>query len=86
MKLNKKAFGLSAGILLGLAILIITNFLFFIRGTEGKTIIILKNFCFGYNFSFWGSLIGLIWGLIYGFITGCLFAFFYNLFVRASRD
>lgn len=83
MKLSKKAFGLTSGILCGAAIFLLTNFLI-IKGTEGETISLLGHFCFGYSFSFLGSLFGLIWGFVYSFIAGWLFAFFYNLFVKKS--
>ena len=83
MKLSKKAFGLTAGILWGVAIFLVTNFLL-LKGTEGKTMTLLGHFCFGYSFSFLGSIIGLIWGFVYGFISGWLFAFFHNLFVKTS--
>jgi len=81
MKLSKKAFALTAGILWGLGIFLVTNF-FLIKGAPGQTISLLENFYFGYEFSFLGSLIGLAWGFIYGFIVGWLFAFLNNLFVK----
>jgi len=83
MKLSKKAFGLTAGILWGVAIFIVTNFLL-IKGTEGTIISGLRNFYFGYSLSFMGSIIGLIWGFAYGFVAGWLFSFFYNLFIKTS--
>jgi len=83
MKLSKKAFGLTAGILWGVAIFIATNFLLF-KGSGGTVICGLGNIYLGYSFSFMGSLFGLIWGFINGFIAGWLFAFFYNLFIKTS--
>lgn len=83
MKFSKKAFGLTAGILLGAAIFLATNLLL-LRGTEGEHIYLLRNFYLGYSFSFLGSIIGLIWGFIYGFISGWLFAFIHNLFIKKS--
>jgi hypothetical protein len=83
MQLSKKAFGLTAGILWGLAAFLVTNY----RILTGGTGVFLSNielFYFGYSYSFLGSIIGLIWGFIYGFIVGWLFAFFYNLFVKKS--
>ena len=81
MKLNKKAFGLAAGILWGAAIFFLTNFLL-LRGTEGAVISGLKNIYFGYSLSFLGSIIGLIWGFVDGFIGGWLLALLYNQFVK----
>ena len=83
MKLSKKAFGLTAGILWGVAIFLLTNFLL-LKGSGGAFIIGLRNIYLGYSFSFLGSVIGLIWGFVYGFISGWLFAFLHNLFVKTS--
>lgn len=81
MKLNKKAFGLAAGILWGAAIFLLTNFLL-LKGTEGTVITGLRNIYFGYSLSFFGSIIGLIWGFVDGFIGGWLLALLYNRFVK----
>jgi hypothetical protein len=83
MDLSKKAFGLTTGILWGLATFLVTNFRLFTGGT-GRLLTNVELFYFGYSFSFLGSIIGLIWGFVYGFIVGWLFAFFYNLFVKKS--
>lgn len=83
MEMSKKAFGLTSGILLAIAIFLLTNLLL-IKGTEGTLIKGLKNICFGYSFSYLGSVIGLVWGFVYGFISGWLFAYLYNLFAKKS--
>lgn len=83
MKLSKKAFGLTAGIITGAAVFLLTNFLL-LKGSEGKTISVLGQIYFGYSFSFLGSIVGLIWGFIYSFIGGWLFASIYNLFIKSS--
>jgi hypothetical protein len=83
MKLDKKAFGLTAGILWGAAIFLATNILI-LKGGVGTTIISLNHYYIGYSFSFIGSLIGMVWGFVNGFIAGWLFAFFHNLFVKTS--
>jgi hypothetical protein len=80
MKLNTKAFALTAGIIWGLTVFIGTIWLLVI-GSQGKTISTLGNFYFGYSFSFGGAFIGLLWGFIDGLIVGFLFAYIYNLFV-----
>ena len=77
MKLNPKAFGLTAGIISGLAIFIVTIWLV-ISGTEGRTIGLLKYIYLGYDLSYLGALIGLIWGFVDGLIGGYIFALVYN--------
>jgi len=81
MKLNKKAFGLAVGVLWGVGLFLVTNFLL-LRGSEGVIISGLKNVYLGYSFSFLGSIIGLIWGFVDGFIVGWLFALLYNQFAK----
>lgn len=83
MKLSKKAFGLTTGILWGIAIFIVTNLLI-LKGSKGQHIMLLSNLYIGYSFSFLGSIIGLIWGFVTGFIAGWLFAFLNNLFAKSS--
>ena len=80
MKLSKKAFGLTAGIIWALTIFLITNLLL-IRGSGGVVVSGFKNIYPGYSFSFLGSIIGLIWGFLNGFIGGWLFALLNNLFI-----
>ena len=81
MKLNKVAFGLSVGIIWGLAIFIITNFRL-LTGGEGQTLSKLGAFYFGYTYSFVGSFIGLFWGFVDGLIGGWLLALLYNFFAK----
>ena len=83
MELNKKAFGLTTGILWGAVVFLSTIFLL-IRGSEGEFIIRLRAVYFGYTFSFFGSFIGLIWAFVTGFIFGWMFAFIYNLVGKKS--
>jgi len=80
MKLNPKAFALTAGILSGLAIFIVTIWLV-IAGTEGRTIGLLKYLYIGYELSFIGAVIGLVWGFVDGLIGGYIFALVYNWLV-----
>jgi len=81
MKLNKRAFSLSTGILLGLAIFVIT-ILFVIFNYEGKQLGKLQGLCIGYSVTWWGAFIGLLWGMIYGLIGGWIFAGLYNKFEK----
>jgi len=77
MKLNVKAFALTAGILWGAAVFIATVWLL-AMGSGGSTISLLGNFYLGYSFSPLGAVIGLVWGFVDGAICGALFAWLYN--------
>ena len=77
MKLNAKALALSAGILWGLLIFLLTN-ISLLRGGEGEHLSRLSQFYIGYSFSFLGSLIGLVWGFVTMFIVGWVFTWLYN--------
>jgi hypothetical protein len=83
MKLNVKAFALTAAILCGLGLFLLTWWLFAIVGAAGaKTII--GDIYLGYSVSPLGSLIGLAWGFADGLIGGAIFAWLYNLLVPGS--
>ena len=77
MKLNVKALGLSIGIVWAAAILLATLWIIVIGG-EGKTLMKLSNFYFGYSVSIIGAIVGMVWGFIDGFIAGVLIAWLYN--------
>jgi len=77
MKLHAKALGLSAGIVWGLVIFLLTN-ISLLRGGEGEHLSKLAQFYIGYSFSFLGSLIGLVWGFVSMFIAAWVTAWLYN--------
>jgi hypothetical protein len=77
MKLNKRAYAVSAGVLLGAAIFVIT-IVFIIFNHEGIQLAKLHKLFIGYSIAWWGALIGLLWGFVYGFIGGWIFAWLYN--------
>ncbi|MCK4746023.1 MAG: hypothetical protein KAT15_03270 [Bacteroidales bacterium] len=77
MKLNKRAYALSAGVILGVAILVIT-LVFLIFNHEGHQLAKLHKVFIGYKVSWLGAFLGLLWGFIYGVIGGWLFAWLYN--------
>ena len=77
MKLNIKAFGLTCGILLGLAVLLGTYWIM-ITESGGNTMALLHNFYIGYSVTWVGGIIGLVWGFVDGFICGAIFAWLYN--------
>lgn len=77
MKLNVRAFALTAGLLWGGAVCFATLWLL-ARGYEGTVIQQLDHFYIGYRFSAVGAFIGLVWGFVDGAIGGALFAWLYN--------
>lgn len=83
MKLSKRALGFSLGLVWGLAILLVTWWFLFIKGTPGEYLTKLHTVYIGYSVSLGGSIIGFIWGFVHGFIAGVLIAWFYNLFSKS---
>ena len=79
MKLKIKAFALSAGVLWGAFILLVTV-LFVVCGYAGATLSKLYKIYPGYCVSWAGALIGMVWGFISAAIVGGLFAWLYNIF------
>jgi hypothetical protein len=77
MKLNKRAFALTTGILLGVVILVITD-VFIIFQHEGIQLAKLHKLFIGYDVTWAGAIIGLAWGFVYGAIGGWIFAWLYN--------
>ena len=81
MKLNVKAFALTAGILAGATLFLITWWIILLSGASGEKTVIGVVYL-GYNISPLGSLIGLAWAFVDGLIIGAVFAWLYN---RISR-
>ena len=84
MKLNKKALGLTSGIIWGLTVLVMTLWVVWRGG--GNTLALLQQFYFGYSISYLGAIIGLIYGFVNGFICGSIFAWLYNSFVKSPEE
>ena len=84
--LNARVFGLVLGIISGLFIFIITNWLVLKGGsTIGPHLQLLSQYFIGYRVSFLGSLIGFAYGFAAGTIGGALIGWIYNKIV-AFRD
>jgi len=79
MKLNVKAFALSAGVVCGLVIFLMTD-ISLLQGGTGTNLSRLSHFYYGYSFSFVGSIIGLIWGFVTAFVAAWIFSILYNAF------
>ena len=85
MKFNIKAFALSAGILLGLVMALVTVLSILVHW-EANTLWILHKVFPGYSPSWLGALLGLLWGFIYGSIAGAVFAWLYNTLACEEKE
>ncbi len=78
MKLNIKAFALTSGLILGMALFLFTWWVIAFDGITGEVTLIGLLYR-GYDISPLGSIIGLVCGFIDGAIFGGIFAWLYNL-------
>ena len=77
--LNAKAFGLTLGIVSGLALFLATNWLVIKGGnTVGPHLALLSQYFIGYRVSFLGSFIGFAYGFALGTLSGALVGWIYN--------
>jgi hypothetical protein len=77
MKLRIRAFGLTTGIVLGLAVFLLTM-VYLIFNYESSTLVKLHKVFPGFDITFVGGVLGLVWGFVYGVIGGAIFAWLYN--------
>jgi hypothetical protein len=85
MKLNVKAFALTAALVCGIGIFLLTWWVILFEGaSDTRTVIGLVYR--GYTMSPLGSIIGLVWGLVDGLIGGAIFAWLYNLLAGRSSE
>jgi tetrahydromethanopterin S-methyltransferase subunit G len=84
VKLNAKLLGIVFGMLLGIGMFLVTNFLV-LKGGEhvGQHLSLLSQFFPGYSVSFLGSLVGFAYGFAVGLITGSVLGAVYNKVARA---
>ncbi|MGH7766311.1 MAG: hypothetical protein ACREQP_02560 [Candidatus Binatia bacterium] len=86
VQLNAMVQGICAGLILGLAIFVATNWLILVGGhlgPEGQPIVgphlsLLGQFFIGYRVTFVGSLIGFGYGAAIGFVGGYSLSKMYN--------
>lgn len=80
--LNSGMLGLSLGLIFGLGLFTITNWLL-LKGGEnvGAHLKLLSHFFIGYRVTFWGSFVGLAYGFAVGTLSGSLIGWLYNKFV-----
>lgn len=77
MKLNVKALALTAGILWGLSVFLITWWIIIFDGASTDPIFISKIYR-NYQLTPLGSVIGLLWGFVDGLLAGAIFGWVYN--------
>lgn len=83
MKLNIKAFALTAGLFAGVGLFLVTWWIIIFEGATHDPTIIGMVYR-GYNISPLGSIIGLVWAFCDFFIGGAIFAWLYNLLGRSK--
>jgi hypothetical protein len=91
--LNSKVMGLALGLIFGLMIFIMTNWLVIKGGhvtKTGKYVIgphlqLLSQFFIGYRVSFLGSIIGFFYGFATGSICGAVIGWIYNKIVELRK-
>ena len=83
LRLNANILGIVLGIITGLGIFVVTNFLI-LKGGEvvGPHLALLRNFFPFYSVTFLGSIVGFGWGLLTGYVAGFVIASIYNLVVK----
>ncbi len=77
--IKKNAFGLACGLVLGLVLFLLTNYIVLLHH-GGETLIKLNQVYWGYSISFGGALLSLIYGFVTGYLAGWFIALFYNIF------
>jgi len=92
LRLNATVQGLAAGVLLGLAIFIATNWLILkaaigsdSEAAVGPHLALLAQYFIGYRVTFTGSLVGFAYGFAVGFAGGYLTSTIYNLLVERKE-
>ena len=83
MKLNVKAFALTAALMWGFGLFFLTWWIMIFNGATHETTII-GLFYRGYSISPLGSVLGLIWGFFDALVGGAIFAWLYNLIAGRS--
>lgn len=79
LRLNARAWGISAGLLLGGGLFLATLFLV-IRGgpTVGQHLVMLRAFFPGYTVTWLGAFIGFVYGFVLGYGLGRIIGSIYN--------
>ena len=83
MKLNVRSLALTAAIICGVGMFLLTWWVIIFEGASGERTVLGLVYR-GYNISPLGSFIGLLWGFVDGLIGGAVFAWLYNLLAGSS--
>lgn len=87
LRLNANILGLAFGLIAGLSIFLVTNFLILKGGAVvGPHLGLLRNFFPFYSVTFPGSIVGFFWGLVSGYVAGFVIASLYNLVVKLKSS
>ncbi len=79
LRVNGRAWGIAAGLLLGLALFVATNILVLRGGPQvGPHLSLLSVFLPGYSVTFIGSAIGFVYLFVLGYLAGRLVGLIYN--------
>lgn len=81
VELKPSAFGLTAGILWGLAVLV-TGLAAALSGYGTQFVNVVGSFYLGYEPTLTGSVIGGVWGFFDALIGGFVFALLYNFLTK----
>ena len=82
IRLNAVVAGLVTGLMAGLALFIVTNWLVLKGGRiVGPHLLLLNQFFPGYRMTFQGSLVGFAWAFVVGFVAGFAVVRVYNVLV-----
>jgi hypothetical protein len=77
--LHKRCLGVAVGAALGMLVFCATALHLLRSPAEPYPLILLQQYCLGYEVSWLGALIGAFWGFWLGFVVGWSFAFLRNL-------
>ena len=84
--LNAKVFGLTLGIVCGLALFLATNWLVLKGGKPvGPHLALLSQYFIGYRVSFLGSFVGFLYGFALGTMAVSFVGWFYNKIAALRR-
>ena len=86
LEVNEQGWGIAAGLLVGLALLVATNLLVLKGGADmGSHLGLLRVYFPGYSVSFVGSLIGFVYGFVVGYGIGRTIVAIYNRLTATMR-
>jgi len=82
--IDKRAFGVAIGVVLGLAIFAVTAIDLTLHSPPWMGLSLLNQYFAGYSVSWTGAFVGLAWGFAVGFCAGWFVAFMRNLVLAIS--